>query len=365
MTTPPAGEAVPAPRAGVLRSAMRVAMYLLAALALLRLVVAFDVAAVRTTLEFVGPWALLVLVPLGLQIALEAASWRLLLEALDRPVRWLTAWCVNLRADAVRLSVPSGAPLADALRPVLFARRSGVPLSDGASALVVRKLSHLATHGVFLGLGAALGGSLLERWGHQLAVGGRALSLAGGAAASGLIGGALLVGLSLAYGSLVARTHGLLARLAGGRIAAFLAERRDGFDAFERRVQRLLRERPAALGWNLATGLAGWMLEALETLLIVRLLGFQLGIGEAIALEGLISAIRAAAFAVPGGLGIQDYSYHALLHGSMGDAATLSVILLKRARDVAWVATGYLLPLALDRIDARRAEAQLSSVDKA
>ncbi len=104
------------------------------------------------------------------------------------------------------------------------------------------------------------------------------------------------------------------------------------------------------MAWNLLTAIGGWLLDAAETLLVLRVVGFPVGPGEALGVEALTSVVRIAAFAVPGGLGIQDLAYHTLLRGTVSDTASMSLILLKRARDVFWVVTGLSLPLLLDRL---------------
>jgi len=342
----------PVPPARGLPRALRAAAYVLAASALVWLLSTTDLGAVRTTLAAIGPLAALVLVPLGLQITLEAVSWRLLLRRLGHGVGLGTAWRVNVQAEAVRLSLPGGPPVAEAMRPMLFARLRSVALADAASALVVRKICHLFTQGVFIGMGVLLGSVLFERWARSLGPAGRILPVLSGIAALGLIAAGAFIGLMLSYGSLAVRLERLLSRVARGRLASFLETRRASFVTLDSRLRTLLWRSPGTLSWNLVTGLGGWLLDATETLVVLRLAGFPIGPGEALGVEALVSVMRNVAFAVPGGLGIQDFTYHTLLQGTVSDAASMSLILLKRTRDVFWVAVGFGLPLLLDRWSA-------------
>jgi hypothetical protein len=325
-------------------------VYALAAAALVSLVWTTDLSAVRAALRAVGPLAPLALVPLALQILLEAVSWRLLLGRLGHRVGVALSFRVNLQGEAIRLSFPGGPPLAEATRTVLFARLRGVTLGDATGALVVRKLCHMLTQGVYLGLGTLLGLALFQRWGRSLGQPGRALPFLACAAAAGLVAAAALAGFVLSRGSLASRAKLLLARLTGGRLASFLEAREAGVAALDDRLKILLARSPGTLCWNLLTGLAGWLLEAAETLILLRLVGLPVAPWQALGVEALVSVVRIGAFAVPGGLGIQDLTYHTLLHGTVSDAASMSFILLKRARDVFWVATGFGLPLLLDRL---------------
>jgi len=324
-------------------------MYALAASALVWLFSTTDLDAVRATLRNVGPLAPLAFLPMGLQIALEAISWRLLLGKLGYRVGLALSFRVNMQAEAIRLSFPGGPPLAEAMRPLLFARLRSVALTDAATALVVRKLCHISTQGAFLAMGALLGSALFERWARTLGPAGRSLPLLTCAAAGGMMAAGAFLGLMLSQGSLASRAERFLARLIGGRLATFLETRRASFAAVDSRLRTLLWRSPGTLSWNLVTGLGGWLLDATETLLVLRLVGFRIGPGEALGVEALVSVIRIGAFAVPGGLGFTDLTYHALLQGTVSDAASMSLILLKRGRDVFWVATGFLLPLLLDR----------------
>jgi hypothetical protein len=330
-------------RSGALGRALRLCAYLVAVLALLQLLRSVDLAGVGALLRAVGPFAPLALLPFAFQVILESGSWRLLLGRLGHPVRWRTSLRVTLGADAIRLSLLGGTAIADGLRPVLFRRHGGVPLSDGTSALAVRKLCHLGSQGAYLALGAALGASLLDRWATQMGELGRFLPAASFSLAAALTIGAVILGLMLFHGSLASRAERFLSRLTRGRLSSFLEVRRASYAALDARLRVLLGHHAAAILWNAATALAGWLLEALETFLILWLLRAPVGWGEALALEASVSVVRALAFAVPGGLGVQDLSYHAGLQMAVGEPVAVSFVLLKRARDVFWIVTGLLL----------------------
>jgi uncharacterized membrane protein YbhN (UPF0104 family) len=148
--------------------------------------------------------------------------------------------------------------------------------------------------------------------------------------------------LVLFHGSVATRLERWLTRRTRGRFGAALEAHREAYVALDARLRTLLGRHGGTLAWNLATALAGWLLEAAEAWLILRLLGVPVTAGQAIALEALVSVARSAAFAVPGGLGVQDLGYHALLRGVVGEPAAVAFVLLKRARDLTWIATAFL-----------------------
>ncbi len=93
------------------------------------------------------------------------------------------------------------------------------------------------------------------------------------------------------------------------------------------------RKGPVAASFLLS--LVGWLIGTGEVYLILQLLQHPVGWGDALLLESLGQAIRGAAFAVPGSLGVQEGGYLLLapLVGLPPDAA-LALSLAKRAREI-------------------------------
>jgi len=80
---------------------------------------------------------------------------------------------------------------------------------------------------------------------------------------------------------------------------------------------------------------AAWGLGAVETWVVLRLLGADVSLAEAVVIDGLYVTVRTFAFAVPAALGVQEGAY-VVLGGLFGvDAATaLAFSLVRRARDL-------------------------------
>ncbi len=105
--------------------------------------------------------------------------------------------------------------------------------------------------------------------------------------------------------------------------------------AFHAAVEAHLRQHPPRLTASSAIHLAGWVASAIGTWLAIRLMGGNINIGSAIAIESILCALRSAAVVVPGALGVQEAGY-ALLLPLFGLPAEmgLAVSLLKRAREI-------------------------------
>src|SRR6266404_1651099 len=174
------------------------------------------------------------------------------------------------------------------------------------------------------------------------AVGGdvvRALLLNFRGVAGGVAAASTLVDLLLQ-----AAAQALFALIGGARIV----ER--GLDALSRRwpatapgssirlhesLQAVYADRPAIAAAFSLHELA-WLLGALETWIALRLMGMPVNAPEALILESLSQALRAAAFPMPSGLGIQEGGFIALgaLFGIPPEAA-LDLSFVKRVPDLA------------------------------
>jgi uncharacterized membrane protein YbhN (UPF0104 family) len=165
---------------------------------------------------------------------------------------------------------------------------------------------------------------------------------------SALLGGLVvatgLVGLLIAWqGRALKLGAALLHRLApsAGQHASAVTE---VVDASYRRVARLW----AGLGLHVFS----WFAAAGGTWLILAFIGRPLPFTSVAAIEGLMFAIRNAAFFAPSGLGVQEGAYALLgpLFGLPAEAA-LALSLLKRARDIT---IGVPMLLSWQLVESRR-----------
>lgn len=277
-----------------------------------------DVATAATALG----WGLVpVLAWRAMPLLFDALGWWVVFHPAARPA-FSTAWWVRWVSESVNALLPVAQIGGEVVRAHLIARRvPAVAGGEAAATVIVDMTTGLIACGLFsaLGLvplalghaGSGMGGAV--GW----ALGGIALTVAGFLAAqrSGLV------------------TRGVRAvatRLARERAASFVAE----VTALDHAFDRIWRDHRAILLstlWRLASFLTG----AVEVWLILALLGHPVGWADALMLEALSTAARSAAFAVPGGIGVQEGSL-LLLGGIVGlDPATaLALALVKRLREV-------------------------------
>ena len=141
---------------------------------------------------------------------------------------------------------------------------------------------------------------------------------------------------------------GVLRRLAGDR--EWL-----GIAAVERLFARLgeIYANPRGVAASACLHMGVWLFGALEVWVALHFMGHPVSLSEALVIESLSQAVRGAAFAIPGALGVQEGGFIALcaLFGVPAGPA-LALSLVKRLADLAVGLPGL---LAWQAIEGRRA----------
>jgi uncharacterized membrane protein YbhN (UPF0104 family) len=320
---------------------LRLAVAVVAIAALSRLIRPADIARAKALVTDVGWPLVLVLLPMPAAMALDARGWQLILIALGQRIPWRRMMELRFSVEAVVLAVPGGAVAGEALKLALLRRRAAVPLTVGGASLALTKANligaeaaYLALAGAWVAIGALVAGRHLPSYIPIAAAGAGALATA--------VASVLLFGL-LRRGTWATRLGDWLTRAPIARLRRWAERRRTVFEDLDQ----------GASGYFAVTGafrvrcflpfLVEWLMEGVETLIILRCLGVPIGIGEALLLDGVGSLLRALAFFVPAGLGVQDTA-HVLLLGWLGIphpmASGAAFIFLKRTKEVFWVVTG-------------------------
>jgi len=288
-----------------------------------------DRARLSTLLAGLGWTAVVVLIPQTLGLALETWGWQLSIERAGHRLRFLPLWGIRAATEAVGQTLPGGAILGESLKPSLLARHTGLPVGAGVATTLHRKYLRMVAHGLYL-LGAAVAGS---------SVLGVPRPLVGLLVGFGL---ALLVG---------AGAMQMFFRKGRSAVQLFVWVRRWRAAPWARWVSRyrtqFLRVDDATRGFfrlNLRDNAApiflcllAWLGEAVESWLILRLLGAPVSFVAILAFDVALSLGRQLLFVLPAGLGLQDAGYVAAL-ALLGvpDVATVGAafVLLKRGREL-------------------------------
>jgi uncharacterized protein (TIRG00374 family) len=292
----------------------------------------------------------LLLLPTLVATLCETFGWWVAFGRLGQRPRFRPLLAVRMMTDAVMLALPSGAVISESLQPYLLKRRCGVPFEIGIIAGLGRKFLVVLSHGLFLGLSVLLAWPMLHR-ASQATIGRLGLPLLLLAAAAVLVvvaGGSVALGV---HGKLADRVRRVLNRFGGRRLGTWLERNALRFQAADEHLVRFFTQRPAGLIVPAAAYLGAWLARAIETLVFLRLLGVNIALISAMVIETSLILVRAMAVPVPAGLGVQDAGYVLSLKVlGVADAVTVGAafVLLKRGKDLFWIAFGFLL-LALGR----------------
>jgi glycosyltransferase 2 family protein len=325
------------------------AVVVVAAVALLyRAFAGIDARATLGAARRAGPFAPLALLPFVAAMTLDAAGIRVLLRTFGRTVPLARLVPIRIATEALHLTAPAGFVVADTATAKLLDARCGVPIAEGGVLAVARKWLVMRAHAVYIALGAACGAALLARLSER-SLGGAWLPWAVGASALIPLGLSLALGAGFRGRPAVARLQSALGRLPWRALHGCADRWRSRAIVVDDRLARIGAARSDT--WVAAAAFfACWLIESVETALIVRLVGGPVDLAFAMAVEVSISLLRSAGNVAPAGLGVQDAGY-AVLFQSMGLPAHMAAafVLLKRAKELVWIVLGYGLLVALRR----------------
>jgi len=317
-----------------------------------KLVVEADLAATWRAVGSAGPLVLLALVPFALGTTFDAWGMVVLLRALGHRTTLAQMLPVRLASEALHVTLPAGFVAADGATAVLLEKRCGVPVRDGVVGAIARKWLVMRSHAAYIAFGAAAGAAALAVLGRELHA----------SALPWMVGGSALVPLVLSAGvgagllgrSTFAKLHGALARVPSKRLRRWLDARGHEATATDAQVARL-RAAPGAAWLATAAFLGTWAFEALESALLLRLVGAHVDLAAVFAVEAGLSMVRSVVVLAPSGLGVVDLGYATVMQAlGVEPGAAAAFVLLRRAKEAAWVAIGYAILTALR---GRRAQA--------
>lgn len=298
----------------------RVSLALAVGLALLTGLVAWrGVDPVLRTLESAG-WDVLWLVPMyAVPLLLASEAWRVLFPGPERIPAGTSAYLTWIGL-AVNQLLPVGQVGGEVVKVRLLLLR-GRDGTTGTSTVVVDKTVQAGTLAPYALLGLALLGAAR---GHGGVIGG---ILAG----SLLFGAAVYLFYRLQMGGMFRRIAGWTTRLLPSLSGLDVAADAEAVDAAIRRIYRDHARLAGSVLWRMGFR----VILAAEVLVVLQLLGHPVGIREALILESLGQAARAAGFAIPAGLGAQEGGFvaGAMVLG-LGPDVGLVLSLAKRVREL-------------------------------
>ena len=292
--------------------------WLLGLSAVIGLTVWSGVDAVGHAVASVGFGVVFVVLARAVAVAVAGAGWWLLFPPALRPQ---LRTCVLLRfvREATNVLLPMAQIGGDLIGARLLSFRA-VPGALAAASVIVDVLLQAATQFLFAILGLLV---LLALGADRALAGGAAIGLAAAAL--------LLAGFYLAQrGSGQRLLRSAVGRLTGDRKWRVLG----AIDSVYQYLAMIYAAR-SSLVVSSVVHLMGWIVGAVEVLIVFHFMGHPVGFAEALVIESLMHAVRGAAFAIPGALGAQEGGL-VLLCAAFGipPEQAVALSLVKRAADL-------------------------------
>lgn len=282
-----------------------------------------DLPAIMATLAHAGWGLFLVALFHSLPLLLDAMAIRVLVEqASGRKPYW-----DSLLARWVGESANSLMPAGQIGGPVLMARhltQRGMRMQEAAAAITVSTTLQTFAQIVFALIGVVVLGAQSS---HFSSVALRTSALIASAFLAVQVGGFYLIQRRGLFGKLTRAVR----RFTGNRNWSQWVTQAQAIDIAVEGIYR----RNSAVTASFLLSLVGWIVGTGEVYLIAYFLGAPVSWRDALLLESLGQAIRGAAFAIPGALGVQEGGYLLLapLAGLLPDVG-LALSLAKRAREL-------------------------------
>jgi putative membrane protein len=313
------------------------------------LIYAANPAEVFRQLRQVGWLAVLALLPYFTAYAVDTLGWWwVLTQAFAAPGGFRVPslprlFALRASGEAINGITPTAYLGGEPLKAWLL-RRHGVPLAPGLASALASKTALMLTQGLFVFLGILIA---IQAWRPSVPL---PLVVGIGLALMVLVGTAMI-------GAQRRRPFTVLlavSRRWSGR-RALLAAWEEDLTALDDLLKEFYDRRTGDFLVCCGFHFAGWTLGAVEVWLLLRLLGAPVDFATAFSIEALAGVAKLAALIVPGSLGVQEGG-QVLIFVAFGLGASRAVTfsLIRRARELIWIAFG-LLVLFRERRATRRA----------
>jgi uncharacterized protein (TIRG00374 family) len=274
-------------------------------------------------------WQLVVVcLPYAVIMAVDTLGWRFAFPRDPAPFRRL--YGARLAGEALNLVTALGSVGGEAVKAWLI--RRDVAYEESVPSVVIAKTTITIAQALFLLIGVALAWTMLS-------IDSRVI---------GAMLWLLVVEVVAVAGFVGVQVAGLVGR--AGRLLEWFGVLKRGDHA--QRLDAALRDyyRRDWRRLSLSTGfhLAGWLLGAFETFVILYFLGVPATLVTATVIEALGAGVRFATFLVPASLGAFESANAAAFDAmGLGAGAGLAFSFVRRARQLVWIGIGLLVLVAM------------------
>lgn len=254
---------------------------------------------------------------------------------------------IRIATETLQQSLPGGAVYAELVRPFLLKKHLNFDYRESISANVVTKLNILIAQIIFLISGMLI---FIAYSANSITSSGlfseRSFQLTGIV----FISVTLLLAYLLYKKHLVLRIVRLMEKINIKLVRKIFNKIHNDMLEIDSIVSDFFMNHKARLLLTITLFFFTWMFIALESLIILKVMGINASIFQVIMIESIISIVRMTFFFLPGALGPQDLSIIILFNvAGLTDPAVNAVlfVLLKRIKELVWIIIGYILLVLL------------------
>ncbi|MBI3988719.1 MAG: flippase-like domain-containing protein [candidate division NC10 bacterium] len=277
-------------------------------------------------------WKLpILLLPYLMVYILDSVGWRYALGQRFSSIPLFTIFSIRMAGESLNYLTPMASLGGEPLKAYLLNRR-GVPLPQGLASLVVAKTIMIMAHLLFIVIGLLMAirpsgaeGPFIAASVAAMATGIPAIALFFSVQRRGLFSGLLKL------------TKAVRLKLPP------LEKREADFRSLDRIIANFYLQDQWAFASSFTFFFIGWMVGSLEVYLLLTFLGMPVSLPTAVAIEALSTLAKAAAFFIPGSLGLQEGgNILAFLAFSLPSQAAMTFSLVRRGRELLWAGLGLL-----------------------
>ncbi len=285
-----------------------------------------------------GANLLWVLLPSVAVYGLDALGWRYTLGRHAEKVRFDRLFMTRMAGEAVNFTTPGLYLGGEPMKAYLLSRHQ-VPLVDGMASVVIAKTTMTLAEVLFIVIGMVCGAVLLSGTTDLLMP-----SLVG----LGLLGFGVGLFVAVQRVGLFMSLLRVLERL--GVRSVWLQAREYKLQALDDAIRAFYQQGRRGLLCSFLAFFAGWLLGAVEVYLILYFLGLPVDWPTAVAIEALAVFVKGGTAFIPGSVGGQEAGT-VLLFVAFGftEAAGVTFAIVRRIREIVWIAFGLLALAAENR----------------
>ena len=319
-------------------------IYLAAGIAALALVsLTADIANAAQLARQVGWGFAVILAIYAFEFLADTISWQLTFQSLPhRPIWTYRLWQIKMLGEALNLITPGAHIGGEPMKAILLKRRHGIAYGEGIATLILGRTIIVGSLVLFL-----LVGFLLVWYTPQITDAERLIA--------GI--GLALFCLAIILFFLVQRlrvSSSVLRFFVRGRLAEKLENALAHIRAVEDRLIHFYVRRPARLAAALAFAFLNWVIGVATIYYTFYFLGEPITFREAWVVEAFAQLARSATFFIPASLGAQEGAFVLVTTAITGNPALgLAVAIVRRARELTWIACGLTIGWRLSAFSMR------------